>query len=159
MSSVSVRDHLFTSLLANSWQKSMQNGSWERSRGTHNREKIGPGTFLGHPMVPQRVREASRERPGGILGHPRRARATPGGSPSDPGTPKRTPGGAQERAEASKIDAKSRRGAKKTCLFHATRSRSIVGAISCRFWSIFGVFAKSANPPKHRKLRCFVRVG
>ena len=84
MSRVSGRDHLFTSLLANPWQKSMQHGSRERSRGTHNRAKIGPGTLLGHPMAPQRVPEASRERPGGILGHPRRAPATSGGSLSAP---------------------------------------------------------------------------
>ena len=143
---------------------------------THGRNRcnMGPGRGPGAPTIeqksvpgpswdnPWRHREGRKhlwsvpEASWGIPGVPRQR---PGGSPSDPGTPKRTPGGAQERAEASKIDAKWRRGAKKTCLFHATRSRSIVGAISCRFWSIFGVFAKSANPLKHRKLRCFVRVG
>ena len=84
VSRVSGRDPMLTSLLANSWQKSIQNGVWETSRGIQNRAKIGPWTFLGHPMAPKRVPEASRERLGGILGLPRRAPGTPGGSPSAP---------------------------------------------------------------------------
>ena len=93
---------------------------------------------------------ASPERLGSVSGAPRGIPGTPRERPErpqrHPKTPKRAPRSARERAEATKIDAKSHPGAKKPSFSRAARSRSIVGAMFYRFWSIFGVSAKSANP-------------
>ena len=45
-------------------------GCWERSLGTPNRVKIGPGTLLGHPVAPKSVPKASQERLGSVSGRP-----------------------------------------------------------------------------------------
>ena len=66
-----------------------------------------------------------------------------------PGTPERATWIAWERAEATKIDAKSRPGAKKSSFGRATWLQRSVEANFRRFLPIFGFFAKSANPPKY----------
>ena len=128
------------------------------------RAQIGPGRGLGAPKiesksVPGRSRDApwrpraswkhhgsfsgaSRDVPGSL-------RERPGGDQRHPRMPKRTPGSVQERAEATKIDAKSRPGAKKSSFGRATWLQRSVEANFRRFLSIFGFFAKSANPPKY----------
>ena len=109
VSRVSGRDPMLTSLLANSWQKSIQNGVWETSQGTQNRTKISPGPSWD---IPWRPRE-SRKHPRSVSEASWRFRGVPRERPEGRqvhlGTPKRTPGSVQERAEAAIIDAKSGR--------------------------------------------------
>ena len=129
-----------------------------------NRAKIGPGRGPGAPKiesksVPGRSRDApwrpraSWKHHGSFSGAsrdvPGSPRERPGGHQRHPGTPKRAPGSVQERAEATKIDAKSRPGAKKSSFGRATWLQRSVEANFRRFLSIFGFFAKSANPPKY----------
>jgi len=90
--------------------------------------------------------EASRGAPG-------TPRDRPEGPQERPGTPGGAPGSAWECFRAAKIDAKSRPGAQKSIFSRAARSRSVVAAIFRRFLSIFGLFVKSANPPKYRACR------
>ena len=63
-----------------------------------------------------------------------------------PRTPERAAWSARERAEATKIDAKSRPAAEKSNFLRAARSRSIVEAIFRRFLLIFAFSVKSVNP-------------
>ena len=96
---------------------------------------------------------ASRRRLGSVSGAsrgvPGAPRERPGGHQGHPGAPKSAPGSVQERAEATKIDAKSRPGAKKSRFGRATWLQRSVEANFRRFLSVFGFFAKSANPPKY----------
>ena len=141
-------------LLANSLAKAIENHR-------ENRSKIDPRRRLGaskidskslpgpSPDTPWRPR-ASRRRLGSVSGASRSVpgapRECPEGRQGCPGTPERAPWSAWERAEATKIAAKSRPGAEKSSFLRAARSRSIVGAIFHQLWSIFGFSAKSANP-------------
>ena len=102
-----------------------------------------PRAFGRHPRS---VLEASRGAPG-------TPRDRPEGPQERPGTPGGAPGSARECFGAAKIDAKSRPGAQKSIFSRAARSRSVVAAIFRRFLSIFGLFVKSANPPKYRTCR------
>ena len=150
-------DHSLASSLAKfvrrSTRKSTRNSMQNRSRERLGAPKIDsepvPGASRDAPWQPR----ASRWRLGsvsgaswGVLGAPWERPETLQGRP---GTPERAPGSVRERPEATKIDAKSRPGAKKSICFRAVRSRSVVGAIFRRFSSIFGFFVKSANPPKY----------
>ena len=129
-----------------------------------NRSKINAGRGAGAPKIeskslPGPSRDApwhpraSGRRLGSASGAPRGVpgapRERPESLPGHPGTPERATGSAQERAEATKIDAKRRPGAKKSSCSRAVCLRSDVGSIFRRFSSIFGFFAKSANPPKY----------
>ena len=112
--------------------------------------KIDSKSLLGPSReTPWRAR-ASRRRlrsvPGASRSVPGALRECPKGRQGRPGTPEITPWSARERAEATKIDAKSRPGAEKSSFLRAAHSQSIVGAIFCRFLSIFTFSAKSANP-------------
>ena len=66
-----------------------QKSTPQASRGTQNRPKIAPGTPLGRFGAPRSVREAPRERLGGVPGAPRERPESP---PGRPGTPERAPG-------------------------------------------------------------------
>ena len=138
-----------------------QNSYEDRCANRHEtRCKIGPGSGSGHPKsTHNRSREplgtprGNQEHPDGVsgaswgvLGAPRECPETVQGHL---GTPERAPGSVWERPEETKIDSKSRPGAKKSICFRAVRSRSVVGAIFQRFSSIFGFSVKSANPPKY----------
>ena len=115
--------------------------------------KIDPKSILGRSRDASWRPRASRRRlrsvSGASRGVPGAPRECPGGHQGHPGTPKSAPGSVQERAEATKIDAKSGPGAKKSSFGRATCLQRIVEAIVRRFLSIFGFFAKSANPPKY----------
>ena len=102
-------------------------------------------------QAPQGALSGVPERPWRLSGHSRSAPDMDNWeSPQRrPRTPKRAPGKVQERAEATKIDAKSRPGAKKSSFGRATWLQRSVEANFRRFLSIFGFFAKSANPPKY----------
>ena len=120
--------------------------------------KLIPGDASGHPKstqnrswddTPWRAR-ASRRRLGSVLGASRSVPGAPLDRPEGrqgrPGTPERAAGSVREHAEATKIDAKSHPGAKKSSFSRAARLRSIVGAMFRPCWLIFGFSAKSANP-------------
>ena len=108
--------------LTNSLTKSIENHR-------ENRSKIDPRRRLGAPKIdskslpgpsrdtPWRPR-ASRRRLGSVLGASRGVPGAPrerlGVSQGRPGTPERVSWSAWERAEATKIDAKSRPGLKKS---------------------------------------------
>ena len=83
-----------------------------RLPGSQNRLKIDRGTFLGGPVAAKSVQAASRERLGRFQEHPeslqRRLR-----------TPEKAPRSTRERAEATRIDAKSCPGTKKIQVFLA----------------------------------------
>ena len=143
------------------WLARWQNSYEDRCANRHEtRCKIGPGSGSGHPKsTHNRSREplgtprGNQEHPDGIsgaswgvLGAPRECPETVQGHL---GTPERAPGSVWERPEETKIDTKSRPGAKKSIFFRAVRSRSVVGAIFRRFSLIFGFSVKSANPPKY----------
>ena len=141
-------------LLANSLAKSIKKHS-------ENRPKIDPRRRLGAPKIDSKsLLGPSRETPWRARASRRRLRSVPGASRSvpgalrecpkgrqgRPGTPEMTPWSARERAEATKIDAKSRPGAEKSSFLRAAHSQSIVGAIFRRFSSTFAFSAKCANP-------------
>ena len=140
--------------LANSLAKSIKSHR-------ENQMRIDPRRRLGAPKIDSKsLLGPSRETPWRARASRRRLRSVPGASRSvpgalrecpkgrqgRPGTPEMTPWSARERAEATKIDAKSRPGAEKSSFLRAARSRSIVRAIVRRFPLIFGFSAKSANP-------------
>ena len=141
-------------LLANSLAKSIKKHSENRPKIDPRRRpgatKIDSKSLLGPSReTPWRAR-ASRRRlrsvPGASRSVPGALRECPKGRQGRPGTPEMTPWSARERAEATKIDAKSRPGAEKSSFLRAAHSQSIVGAIFRRFLSIFAFSAKSANP-------------
>ena len=102
--------------------------------------KAVPGEASGHhKSTENRSREPPRTA-GGAQEHSRSyfgaswqrlgtSPARPGSAQGRPRSPKPAPGSALERAETTKIDAKSRRGAKNHVFFGATRSRSFFGAV------------------------------
>ena len=141
-------------LLANSLEKSIE-------KHYENRPKIDPRRCPRGPKIDSKsLPGPSRETPWRERASRRRLRSVSGASRSvpgvlreclesrkgRPGTPERAHWSAWERAEAIKIDAKSRPRAEKSSFLRAARSRSIVGAIGCEFSSIFVLSAKSANP-------------
>ena len=108
------------------------------------RAQIGPGRGPGAPKIESKsVPGPSRDAPwrprasrrhlgsvsGASWGVPGAPREHPGGHQGHPGTPKSAPRSVRERAEATKIDARSRPRAKKLRIFCASRSESIVGVI------------------------------
>ena len=117
-------------------------GAKTHPKSSRKRARDALGTPRGTQERSEGVLDASWDVPGA-------SRERPESPQRRPRTPKRAPGEIWERAEANKIDAKSRPGAKKSSLFHAARSRSAVGAIFRRFRSIFGFSAESANPRKY----------
>ena len=124
-------------------RKSMPGEALGHPKSTQNRSRDPLGTHLGVQERPEGVSGASwgtsRSIPGVL-------RECPEGRQGCPGTPESGPWSAWERAEATKIDAKSRPGAEKSSFLRAARLQSIVGAIFRRFWSICGFSAKSAIP-------------
>ena len=143
------------------WPTRLQN---ECENRRENQTKIGPGRGPGASKIESKsVPGPSRDAPwrprasrrhlgsvsGASWGVPGAPRERPGGHQGHPGTPKSAPGSVQERAEATKIEAKSRPGVKKSSFVHATRLQRIVRAIFRRFWSNLGLFANSANPLKY----------
>ena len=128
---------------------------------SENRSKIDPQRRLGAPKSESKsLPGPSRETPWRERASRRRLRSVSGASRSvpgvlrecleslkgRPGTPERAHWSAWERAEAIKIDAKSRPRAEKSSFLRAEHSQSIVGAIFRHFSSIFVFSAKSANP-------------
>ena len=111
-----------------------------------------PGDASGHPKSTQnrsrdplgRPRDV-QERPEPLGSVPERPQRPPGGRQGRLGMPARTPWSAWERAEATKIDAKSRPRAEKLSFLRAAHSQSIAGGIFGRFSLIFAFSAKSAN--------------
>ena len=140
-------------LLANSLEKSIE-------KHCENRPKIDPRRRPGAPKIdskslpgpsretPCRAR-ASRRRLGSVSGAsqsvPGALQEGPESHQGRPGTPERSPWSAWERAEATKIDAKSHPRAEKSRVLRAVHSQSTVGAIFRLFASIFAFLAKSAN--------------
>ena len=115
--------------------KSVPEPSWSTPRqpwSTPRQPRSSQGRSGACPARPGTTPRVSWEHPGSPQGRA--------------GTPEKALGSTQKRFEAAKIDAKSRPGAEKSSFLCAVRSRSIVGAIFCRFSSIFAFSAKSANP-------------
>ena len=147
-------DHSLASSLAKfvrrserkSTRNSMQNRSRERLGAPKIDSKSVPGASRDAPWQPR----ASRWRLGSVSGASRGVLGAPRERPETlqerPGTPERAPGSVWERAEATKIDAKSHPRKKKSSFLHAAHSQSIEEAIFRRFSSIFAFSEKSANP-------------
>ena len=111
---------------------------------SENRMKIDPRRLLGAPKIESKsLPGPSRETPWRERASRRRLRSVSGASRSVPGvlreclesrqarprTPERAPWSARDRAEATKIDAKSRPRAEKSRFLRAAHSQSIVRAI------------------------------
>ena len=118
-------------------RKSMQNRSWERLGAPKIDSKSVPGASRDVPWRPR----ASRWRLGSVLGASRGVLGAPRERPETlrgrPGRPERAPGSVRERAEATKIDAKSRPGAKKSSFCRAAPSQSLLRAVFRRFRVVF----------------------
>ena len=116
--------------------------------------KIVPKSTLGLSRATKVVPGTSRERPGAFPG---RSRRDPRAFPERQGAPRDTKKVSQERPGVRRNDLNRRRvasGSSKNVAFardsSAKRARRAFEAIYRRFWSIFGVFAKRANPLKYR---------
>ena len=137
-------DHSLASSLAKfvrrstrkSTRNSMQNRSRERLGASKIDSKSVPGASRDAPWQPR----ASRWRPGSVSGGLGGSSARPGSIrrlQGRPGTPERAPGSVRERPEATKIDAKSCPGAKKSFFF----ARFVRAASSERFFDDFHRFS------------------
>ena len=126
-----------------------------RKTRRENRSEIGPGTGAGAPKIDSKscrdlpgTPRGAQERPGSVSGASRGVPGTPRAQRPEspqrhPGTPKRTPGSATRRPKSTPSRTRERQ---KIEFSRAARSRSIVGAMFRRCWSIFGFSAKSVNP-------------
>ena len=97
----------------------------EQARGTQKRSRSASGASWDVPSVLQEHPECLQRRPGG---------------------PERAPRSTRERAEATRIDAKSHPAVKKSCGPRQSRARSCIVVIFPRFSRVFGFSTKPANP-------------
>ena len=123
-------------------RNSIGNRSPETPRDPQNRRKLLPAPS---PDIPWRPR-ASRRRLGSVSGAsrsvPSALRECPEGHQERPGTPERAPWSAWERAEATKIDAKSRPGTKNSSCLGTVHSQTDFRSIFARFSIDFRMFAQ-----------------
>ena len=89
-----------------------RNSVSEAPQVTQNRIKIYPGTLSGRPVAPKRFQDRLGSVSGASWGVPSVPQGHPNSLQRRPGKPARAPGSARERAEATRIDAKSRPGVK-----------------------------------------------
>ena len=128
-------------LLANSLAKSIEHHRENRPKIDHRRRlgapkidsKSLPGPSRDTPWRPR----ASRRRLGSVSGAswsvPGALRECPEGHQERPGTPERAPWSAWERAEPTKIDAKSRPGTKNSSCLGTVHSQTDFRSIFARF--------------------------
>ena len=127
------------------------------SESLEKSSEIDPGEVPGPPKSTEnRSRDTlgtpggSQERSGGISGASWGVPGVPQVQPESrerrPGRPERAPGSSWERAEATRIDAKSRPEVDKRIFSREACARSGIVAMSCPFSSIFCFSTKSANP-------------
>ena len=146
-------------LLANSLAKSIEHHRENRPKIDHRRRlgapkidsKSLPGPSRDTPWRPR----ASRRRLGSVSGA---SRSVPGAlreCPEDrqgrPGTPERAPWSAWERAEATKIDAKSRPGTKNSSCLGTVHSQTDFRSIFARFSIDFRMFAQGVRGALSRR--------
>ena len=143
-------DQLAREINRKSSRESIKNQSQETPRGIQNRLKIASGTLSGHPVASKSVPKASRERLGSVLERPRRAPGVPGGQ-ERPGTPEKAPWSAWERAEPTKIDAKSRPGTKNSSCLGTVHSQTDFRSIFARFSIDFRMFAQGVRGALSRR--------
>ena len=117
---------------------------------TQNRCLDPLGRPRGVQERPEDVSGASRERPGASPAPSGSARRVAKGAPE---RQKRAPWSAWERAAATKIDAKSRPGTKKSSCLGTVRSQTDFHSIFTRFRSIFGCSRKSFGERSHGEIR------
>ena len=146
-------------LLANSLAKSIEHHRENRPKIDHRRRlgapkidsKSLPGPSRDTPWRPR----ASRRRLGSVSGAswsvPGALRECPEGHQERPGTPERAPWSAWERAEATKIDAKSRPGTKNSSCLGTVHSQTDFRSIFARFSIDFRMFAQGVRGALSRR--------
>ena len=146
-------------LLANSLAKSIKQHSENRPKIDPRRRpgaskidsKSLPGPSRETPWRARASRRRLRSVPGASRSVPGALRECPKGRQGRPGTPEMTPWSARERAEATKIDAKSRPGTKNSSGLGTVRLQTDFRSIFARFSIDFRMFAQGVRGALSRR--------